>query len=98
MPLTAFGRALLATARGRPQVVGLSWSGGAPMPHPCSSHLELRGDELLRLNEIVLPPDAAVLDLGCGLGRRLRHLRRRHVGARLFFLARVWRAGEGIGP
>jgi SAM-dependent methyltransferase len=84
MPLTAFGRALLAAAQGRPQAVQLSWDGAGPVRHPCGDYLEVRDDEVLLLDEIALPPGAAVLDIGCGLGRHLRHLRRRHPGARLF--------------
>lgn len=88
MPLTAFGRALLATARGRPQTVALTMDGSAPVRHRCSDYLELRGDEILLLDGIPLPSDAAVLDLGCGLGRHLRHLRQRHPGAWLFGVER----------
>ena len=88
MPLTAFGRALLASARGRPQTVALSMGGDAPERHPCSHYLEVRGDEALLLDGITLPPDAAVLDLGCGVGRHLRHVRRRHPEARLFGVER----------
>jgi len=88
MPLTAFGRALLATAQGRPQTVTLSWGGEAPVRHPCGDYLTLREEEALMLDGIALPPEAAVLDLGCGLGRHLQHLRRRHPGARLFGVER----------
>jgi SAM-dependent methyltransferase len=72
---TAFGRAMLATLHGRPQSFIMSDEHGLRIEMACDDFLELREEEQRLLEGFDVPPQGAVLDLGCGAGRHLRYLR-----------------------
>lgn len=75
---TAFGHAMLATVSGQPQSFRMSMQGGPSMAMDCRDFLVTRPEENRLLDGADLPPNAAVLDWGCGIGRHLSRLRQSH--------------------
>lgn len=72
---TAFGRAMVDAASGRRQKFSLALDTGQHMQVDCNIFLQTREEENILLDGIVLPEDAKVLDLGCGVGRHLVRIR-----------------------
>lgn len=68
---------MLATINGRPQRFRMAMQGGPAIDMDCQAFLMIRPDERQLLDDIVLPEDGSVLDVGCGIGRHLAEIRHR---------------------
>lgn len=84
---TAFGQALL-DATWNPKTTFILKTKNAPplTVFPAKEYFKLRDDEEKFLEEAIaaLPPQGRVLDLGCGIGRHLNHIRTKRPDAHLF--------------
>ncbi len=81
---TAFGRAMIASVAGQPQIFGFAVGTDRPQASPCSVFLQLRVDEERLLDSISLPDNGKVLDYGCGVGRHLSHIRAKNAAVQCF--------------
>lgn len=77
MATTAFGRAMLESVNGRSQQFRMSIVNGGSFYMSCQDFLTTRPEEDTLLNNIELPREGAVLDVGCGIGRHLAKVRQR---------------------
>ena len=69
---------MLDSVNGQPQWFRMTLGNGPGRDMNCGDFMTARPDEIALPDEIPLPKDGAVLDYGCGIGRHLAHIRKRH--------------------